>query len=88
MDNHHVYEQHFLILKLLITLEKPTLNALANSTGLSKSTINRCFANLRTKFNMKIEYVRINHDTIRGVYVIQDWGIIDKINFIKQYVSK
>lgn len=85
MDFNQSYEQPFLILKLLITLTEPTMNGLVEHTGLSQSTINRCFALLRVKFNMKIEYVRMRQGAVRGVYVIQDWGIIDKINFVKQY---
>lgn len=77
------YARHFfrceLILALIDTLEKPTLEDIAGEAGLPKRTVHAIFKRLEEQHRVLIE--RVNGRR-HGYYEIVDWGNLDRQKII------
>lgn len=81
-------KRKFDLINVLSRTEKPSLRDLHRATKIPESTIKRQLAAIRTEFGMKILFVRETGGErgATGYYMLTDWGIIDRDEFIKHYM--
>lgn len=82
-------KRKFDIIDVLSRMEKPSLNDLHQATKIPESTIKRQLAAIRTEFAIKVLFVRETGGErgAVGYYMMTDWGIIDRDEFIKYYMT-
>lgn len=81
-------KRKFELINFLSRTEKPSLHDLHKATGIPESTIKRQLAAIRNEFGMKILFVRETGGErgATGYYMLTDWGIIDREEFIKHFM--
>lgn len=81
-------KRKFDLINMLSKTEKPSLHDLHQATRIPESTIKRQLSAIRTEFGMKILFVRETGGErgATGYYMLTDWGIIDREEFIKHYM--
>lgn len=81
-------KRKFDLINVLSKTHKPSLHVLHRETKIPESTIKRQLATIRAEFGMRILFIR-DSDGERGAsgyYMLTDWGIIDRDEFIKHYM--
>lgn len=74
------------ILKAIISRKEPSLKDISDQTGIPESTIKRQFSVMRRELNIDVEFIRSSNEGrgAKGYYVIQDWGLLDENEIMKE----
>ena len=83
-------KKKFDIIHVLSRTKKPTLQFISKETGIPESTLKRQIANLRNEYGMSISFVRDDDAEGKGrlgFYILHDWGIIDRTEFMQHYLK-
>ena len=77
------------LLKLIGSMERPTIHDLVRETGTPKTTVTRHLKDLRDIFMVDIRFIKYSPseggDRNSGYYVIQDWGVFDQYEFMLRF---
>lgn len=80
-------KRKFELINALSSLRRPSLKDLHEKTKIPISTLKRQLGSLREEYGMTIIFVSepTGEKGPRGYYMITNWGIIDRAEFIKRY---
>lgn len=84
------FNRNLELIKALIETDRPSTAILSERLGIPTVSIHRTIAKLREDFLMEVEFVRSAPKGQRGnigYFVVNDWGIIDKHSFIRNYIK-
>lgn len=71
----------------LATIAKPDIQQLQQATDIPLSTLKRQLRHLRNDFGLSIDFQRTGGlQGGKGIYIVSDWGIIDKDRFLNFWV--
>lgn len=87
------HDRRFAIIAAVATLDKPSLKDIEDATGIPGISIRRLLISIRNDYGLDLIFVRGAKEPgskpvvgNRGYYTIQQWGILDKKEFLKTYV--
>ena len=81
-------KRKFYLIYHLSKADKPTLQDLASLTGIPATSIKRQLRSIRQDLGIKIIFVRDVHARgVVGHYVLEDWGILDSVEFLHFYMA-
>ncbi|MEG3765053.1 helix-turn-helix domain-containing protein [Alteromonas sp. 14N.309.X.WAT.G.H12] len=83
-------KRKFDIIYVLSRTSKPSLKYIHEVTQIPESSIKRQIAAIKDEFGMNISFVRDRDAQGKGrigYYILADWGILDRNEFIQHYLK-
>lgn len=80
-------QRKYAIIRAIDHMERPSLQDIANATGIPAGTVKRQLTSIREEFKVKILFIRdpSSPEGALGYYALEGWGILDPASFREHF---
>ncbi|SFI01353.1 helix-turn-helix domain-containing protein [Modicisalibacter xianhensis] len=80
-------QRKYAIIRAIDHMERPSLQDIADATGIPAGTVKRQLTSIREEFKVKILFIRdpSSPEGALGYYALEGWGILDPASFREHF---
>ncbi|MCG7602053.1 helix-turn-helix domain-containing protein [Halomonas sp. McH1-25] len=80
-------QRKYAIILALSQLDKPSLQDIAQQTCIPAGTVKRQLTAIRNEFKLRILFIRdaAESESANGFYALDDWGILNRDEFLRYF---
>jgi hypothetical protein len=80
-------QRKYAIIRAIDHMERPSLQDIADATGIPAGTVKRQLTSIREEFKVKILFIRdpSSPESAMGYYALEGWGILDSASFREHF---